>query len=137
MPITRKASNSSRIARAPRSEAIAAAAAPPMSRPAVIGAPCLTTPTPLAAPTSELAPTWFTRPEVWTVTIAPNGMAMSSAGVAVTLSNVQASTTNHERQAQRNRVDHRVAHHGYEHGHPAAGRCRTEHGDHQKCVTTP
>ena len=57
IPSTRKASSSSRIARAPRSDAIAAAAAPPMSKPAVIGAPCLITPTPLAAPISELAPT--------------------------------------------------------------------------------
>ena len=93
MPNTRSASNSSRIERAPRSDAIAAAAAPPISRPAVIGAPCRITPTPLAAPTSELAPTWFTRPEVCTVTMAPNGMAMSRAGVAVTFNRVHASTS--------------------------------------------
>src|SRR5262245_32036577 len=56
-PITRNASSSSRIARAPRSDAIADAAAPPINKPAVSGAPWRTTPTPLAAPTIDAAPT--------------------------------------------------------------------------------
>jgi hypothetical protein len=85
IPMTRRASSSSRIARAPRSDAIADAAAPPMSSPDVIGAPCRTMPTPLAAPTSEFAPTWLIRPEIQTATIAPNGMAIMIAGSAVTL----------------------------------------------------
>ena len=69
---------------------MADAAAPPISNPAVTGAPWRTMPTPLAAPTSELAPTWLTKPAVWIETIAPMGMAIRSAGVAVTLSSAQA-----------------------------------------------
>jgi hypothetical protein len=56
----------------------------------VIGAPCRTTAIAPAAPTSELAPTWLTKPDVTTAAMAPNGTDISSAGVAVMVSRVHA-----------------------------------------------
>ena len=73
--------------RAPRSAAIAEAAARPSAGPPRSALPADDAPMPLAAP-ARTAPTWFTTGThlEWRSRCQPNGGAMSTAGSAVTVS---------------------------------------------------
>src|SRR5690606_2324748 len=81
-PITSMASISSRILRDPRSAQTAEPAADAMSRAATMGAPCLMTARPLAAPAREVAPTWPASSPNWIDRVTPIGIATNIVGSA-------------------------------------------------------
>ena len=63
---------------------MAEAPAPARSRPVAIGAPCVMTARPPAAPCSESAPSWAMMLPTWIEMTMPNGIAMRMPGKLVT-----------------------------------------------------